>query len=121
MSESVILLEDFHTKMLLEEAWGKVFAVSNKIIDQARKYGFGGMEIIPNPNIHDLLIVIDLMDGMLNSIYHSGLLDDYEQQRACLNAITQISKMETVALALKNNDEATFKEAIQDLERQAVL
>lgn len=102
----------------VNKIWEKVFLSSAIAINHAKKYGFLGMEIIPNPNIHDILVTVRLLDEMIDTfICDDGL--EYDEKRKMLNAKRQLTNMEVVAVALKDNNREDFDRAIKELETQA--
>lgn len=112
------LLEDQAIKERVNKVWEEVFASSNVAIVHAKKYGFIGMEIIPDPNIHQILVSIRILDEMIDTFINENGLD-YDEKRKMLNAKRQLISMELVAVALRENRREDFDRAIRELETQA--
>ena len=113
------LLDDAVVKDRVQKAWNVVFAASNKVLVDEKRFGFTGMGVIPDPNIHQLVVLLRALDAVLNSI--ASEFDDlaYDDTRLLLNAREQITRMERVAAALRSNNIEDFNDAIQMLEQQA--
>lgn len=113
-----LLINDAAIKARVNKVWEEVFETTSIVITQSRKFGFLGMEIIPDPNIHQMLVTIRLLDNNIDTFIDNEELD-YEEKRLMLNAKTALTKMESVANALTNNKREDFNIAIAELERQA--
>lgn len=107
----------------VSEAWTNVFATSNLVIKQSGLYGFDGIELIPKPNIHQMLATMTVVSTMLDKIIeHLGCVDiPHHDTRLLFNAKQQILRLEQVAAALLAKDEPLYNEAIAELEKQAVF
>lgn len=107
----------------VSSAWTDVFATSNLVIKQSGLYGFNGIELIPNPNIHQMLASMSLVSVMLDKITEKlDRIDLHpEDTRLLLNAKQQILRLEQVAAALLAKDEPLYNQAILELEKQAVF
>lgn len=120
----VALLDDAGIKHRVEQLWAKVFESSNSIIKHARDYGFPGIEVIPSPNIHQILIHLQVFDALIDILLANaskiGELE-YDEIRKLLNAKTQLVNMGRVATALKADNKDDFEAAVADLEKQAVF
>lgn len=122
MAQEIIeLFDEQDIKLRVEKVWGKVFSASNKVISQAKNFGFSGIEIIPSPNIHDMLVRLQVFSAVIDILVtHAELFEvEYAETRLLLNAKEQITRMERVAAALKANNRADYIEAISTLESQA--
>ena len=97
------------------------FAASNKVLVDEKRFGFLGMEAIPDPNIHQMMVLLRALNAALVSIPEEFGTLQYEENRLILNAREQITRMEMVAAALKANDRDGFDEAIKKLEAQAAF
>jgi hypothetical protein len=82
-----------------------------------------GMESAPNPNIHMMLINLQMFDALINIILtNAEVFDvDYEDTKLLINSKQQIIRMDRVAAALQANNLNDFNEAMIELERQAVF
>ncbi|MDD3884531.1 MAG: hypothetical protein PHW66_06300 [Gallionella sp.] len=121
MSDNVALILDVAITQKIQKSWEAVFKASSKIIQQSGLYGFDGMELIPNPNIHQMLRSLKIVSVMLTEIVDrlESLEIGTDEVRLLCNAQEQIARMERVSLALISNDRELFDLAIQDLESQA--
>ncbi len=117
MSEQDLIYDDIiHCKVVT--IWEKIFGASNKIIVNARIYGFSGIGVIPDPNIHDIVKSVRVVRSMLQEI---NSFDDlhFEDNRLILNSIAQLTTMELLALSVQNNDRNSFEELLASLDGQA--
>jgi hypothetical protein len=103
----------------VDELWARVFESSNRVLHQHQKYGFDGFAKIPRPNVHDLLITLKLVTAHLDALLTADL--EYTQSRQLLNAKTQITNMEKLALALHNKSREDYDAAVEALDKQAVF
>jgi hypothetical protein len=108
-------------KRQVEELWGKVFESSNRVLHQAKKFGFYGIEVIPSPNIHEMLVTLQLFSAVIEILVTNadaaGL--EYEHTRQLLNAKAQITTMEQLASALRAGNREDFDRAVEALANQA--
>lgn len=107
----------------VEQVWAVVFQSSNKVIKQAKDYGFLGIELIPSPNIHQILVHLQVFDALIDILLSCGKDHglEYEQERQLLNAKAQLVKMGQLAAAVKANKKDDFDKALAALKAQAVL
>jgi len=116
----VLLLDDIKIQQRVAKVWAEVFLASSIVIDHSKKYGFLGMEIIPNPNIRQLLLSVRLLEEMIDTfINHEEL--EYEEKRLMLNAKKQLTMMNLVAAALTAGNHEDFNVAMNSLETQAAF
>lgn len=79
------------------------------------------MGVVPDPNIHQILATLTVIDGMLEVILtlsHAGRVD-VGNTRLIFNAKQQILTMEQIATALNNDDRKSYDEAVDRLKKQA--
>jgi len=119
IDEQALLINDAAIKVRINKVWEEVFEASGVVITQAKKFGFLGMAIIPNPNIHQMLVTIRLLDSQIDTFIADDL--EYEEKRLMLNAKKQLTKMEVVAAALKENNRGDFDAAMKEMETQAAF
>jgi hypothetical protein len=106
----------------VQEIWGRVFAASNKAIQDAKSYGFLGMEVAPDPNIHTMMVSAKLYAEVMNMlVLEAEHRDDTESVRLLLNAKQQLIRLERLANELKANNEDGFNEILAELKSQAVF
>lgn len=121
MSEPVDLFSEKEIKEKVELLWTKVFDSSNKVLHQSKKFGFAGIDKIPTPNIHEMLITLQMfsavIDVLLTNAESVGL--EYEVTRQLLNAKAQITTMEQLASALKAGNRDDYEVAVEALQKQA--
>lgn len=104
------------------EIWGRVFKASNKVIKDARDYGFLGMDVAPDPNIHKLLVSAKFLAGIVTFLVDQAeQRDDMESVRLLLNAKEQLLRLERLAIELKANNENGFNQVLAELNAQAVI
>lgn len=117
------LLEDDDIKDRVETVWSEVFKNSNTVLKQAKDYGFAGIDIIPSPNIHEILVYLKVFDALMDILLDNAAnFDlDYDQVRRLLNAKGQLVNMGKVASAVKAGNREDFESAIQALRNQAVI
>ncbi|MCO5398329.1 hypothetical protein [Ralstonia soli] len=119
--------EDFKKQAtkFVTEAWERIFGVSNTVIANSKLYGFHGIQLIENPNIHQLLSSMGVVSGMLDTIIshlsNPGVDLGPENVRLLLNAKKQVSQLEAVAAALAADDEALYNEEVEKLQNQAAF
>ncbi|MHB1299321.1 MAG: hypothetical protein ACYCY8_00450 [Burkholderiales bacterium] len=121
--EAATLLEDSDIKDKVIEVWSKVFEASNRVLKHANNFGFSLMEIVPSPNIHEMLAALQIFSSVLDIlINHADKLGiEYEETRLMLNAREQLTRMERVAFALKANNKEDFDLSLAALEKQAAF
>lgn len=113
------MMSDAEVLSRVQKVWALVFAASNKVLVDEKRFGFLGMDVIPDPNIHQMMVLLRAINAALVSIPDEFEGLQYEENRLILNAREQITRMEMVAAALKANDRAGFDEAIRKLEEHA--
>lgn len=115
------LLLDEVVKQRVEAVWAEVFKSSNEVLKQAKDYGFLGIEKIPSPNIHQILVYLQVFDALIDILLaHTEKVDmPYGQVRQLLNAKSQLVTMGRVASALKADNREDFETAIKELQVQA--
>lgn len=104
----------------VNRVWAEVFGASSTVLQHAKTYGFLGMEAIPNPNVHQMIVTLHFFEALMDVIllrFEAEL--PYEEKRLIYNAKEQITRMERVAAALQANNRADFDEAIACLEKHA--
>jgi hypothetical protein len=106
----------------VQDIWARVFAASNKVIYDASNYGFLGMEVAPDPNIHKMLVSAKLFTEVMSMlILEAENRDDTESVRLLLNAKEQLVRLERLANELKANNEDGFNAVLNELNSQAVF
>jgi hypothetical protein len=102
----------------VERLWAAVFRCSGIVIQHAKKFGFTGMTV-PDPNIHDLLIYVKLVEGAIDALIEDPEAISPEELRLLLNANKQMATLKRVALTLQQGSHEGFEAAMRELENQA--
>ena len=117
------LIDQVQIREKVETLWAKVFQASNRVLYQHGTFGFSGIELIPSPNIHQMLNTLRLLGfaiDILVEIAPSQNLD-HDSIRQLLNAKQQIANMESVAAALKIGNVDDYEAAVAVLDKQMVV
>jgi len=118
--EDLYAKEEIRTKVI--EVWDRVFKASNKVIRDAQNYGFLGMDVAPDPNIHTLLASSKLLAEIVSFLVgQAEQRDDTDSVRLLLNAKEQLLRLEKLAVELKANNEEGFNRVLAELNTQAVF
>lgn len=112
------LFDDEAIKAQVLAIWEEVFNASTSILEHAKRYGFLGMEMIPNPGIHEILGALKILESIFDELISFPELP-YEEKRLILNAREQFTRIERVAVALKEGNRDDFEAAIQRVKNQA--
>jgi hypothetical protein len=103
----------------VERLWAAVFRCSAIVITHSKKFGFTGMTK-PDPNIHDLLMYVKLVEGAIDVLVESPAAVSMEEMRLLLNAQKQFTSLKMVAKIIESNGtHDQFEDAIRELENQA--
>lgn len=115
------LLSSHAVQQRVEAIWDRVFTDSNRVLTQAKVYGFSGLAAAPNPNVHQMVVTLQIFSAVIDVLITNGanLGLPYDETRMLLNAKSQITRMEQLAAALNAGDEDGYNEAIGALEHQA--
>jgi hypothetical protein len=118
---SIHHFNDVKVQKDIDEVWDMVCKACNKLIQDTKIFDFFEIGIIPNPNIHDMLrylIVIDrLLDSILELVEHNEL--DNIDVRMIFNSKQQIFNMKQMANALLKEDRASYDEYLRKLKNQS--
>lgn len=117
------LIDDDVIKSKVDELWSKVFQESNRVLKQADDYGFLGIERIPSPNIHQILLSLKVFDALIDILLANADVAalEYDQERQLLNAKSQLVRMGRLAAALRANNREDYEKAVEELQQQAVI
>ena len=114
---------DQSIKDTVSKVWEAVFKTSNKVLADYKMYGYDGMSFIPDPNIHQMLLSIQVVntfiDLLIGSADNIGI--EYDEIRKLLNSKQQFMVLEEMASALKANDRGGFDAALSKLQSQCVF
>jgi hypothetical protein len=116
-------LGDDAIKLFVERLWSKVFEASNKLIRDTKLFGFSEIEALPNPNVHQMLASLTVIDVVLDQIMmmdQDGTVS-IGDTRLLINAKQQIFNMTMIAAALKAKDRESYDEAVRRLHDQAQI
>lgn len=119
--ETPALCQDDDVKELVAKLWNRVFAESSRVIVHAAKFGFTGMEVIPDPNIHAILVRLEVFIAVIEVLLKPGVAEQFDDEdvRLLCNSHRQMNGMKSVAAALKVDDRDGFYRAVKALETQA--
>lgn len=73
----------------------------------------------PDPNIHDLLMYVKLVEGAIDALIENPDAVSLEEMRMLLNAQKQLATLKLVAKTLQQGSHEEFEAAMRDLETQA--
>lgn len=112
------LYDSDEVKRRVDKVWERVFLNCNSVLRQSKIYGFYCCQEVPHPNMHALIVHLNIFSAVMNILVTQGMETgvDYDQTRLILNAKEQLTKMERVAAAINANNKKDFKIAIKDLE-----
>ncbi|CAN7476557.1 hypothetical protein [Caballeronia sp. LjRoot31] len=118
--------ESLYAKAAIREkvldVWARVFKASNKVIQDAKNYGFLGMDVAPDPNIHTMLVSSKFLAEIVTFLVDQAeQRDDTESVRLLLNAKEQLLRLERLANELKANNEDGFNAVLSEINAQAVI
>lgn len=102
----------------LEVVYGKIFANTNKLLKAHTIFGFTGIEANIHPKLENMLLSLRLVDSLLDGV-SSSVQFNYSEERVILNCRQMILLVEGVVLALKNNNEQGYEDAIDLMRKQA--
>ena len=109
----------------IESIWNEVFKISNTVIRDFSKFGYHGLEVIPNPNIHQMLLSIKLVHSYLDVLIDVGengeLGIGYDEVRKMLNSQQQLNLLQELATALKADNRVDFDETLEKIKAQCVF
>ena len=110
-------------KQKVEALWAGVFQASNRVLHQHDTFGFSGIEIIPSPNIHQMMNTLRVLGFVIDILVDKAPEHnlDHGSVRQLLNAKQQISNMESVAAALKIGSRDDYEAAVAILDKQLVV
>ena len=111
------LYDSDEVKRRVDKVWERVFLNCNSVLRQSKIYGFYCCQEVPHPNMHALIVHLNIFSAVMNILVTQGMETgvDYDQTRLILNAKEQLTKMERVAAAMNANNKKDFKLAIKDL------
>lgn len=106
----------------VEIIWNRIFTASNKAIKDAKNFGFLGMEIQSNPNIHQMLVSLSLLSTVIGFLVtQAEARDDTDSVRLLINSKEQLLRLERLANELRAKNEDKFNAILVELESQAVI
>lgn len=122
-NKNIEFFGDSAVKAFVEELWSKVFEASNKLIRDTKLFGFSEIEALPNPNVHQMLASLAVIDTVLDQIMtmdRDGTVN-IGDTRLLINAKQQICIMTMIAAALKAKDRQRYDDAVRQLHNQAQI
>ncbi|CAG9933673.1 hypothetical protein [Candidatus Nitrotoga arctica] len=117
------LFDSDEVKKRVDKVWERVFLNCNSVLRQSKIYGFYCCQEVPHPNMHALIVHLNIFSAVMNILVTQGMETgvDYDQTRLILNAKEQLTKMERVAAAITANNKKDYQMAIQDMEKKTSL
>ncbi len=98
--------------------WGDVINTVNRILDADRKFGFGKIEASLNPSLTEILHGLGIIEFALTYFLDSELLD-HDEIRQALNSKQCVLHIRWLTVALRDDNEDDYKQAISLLNSQA--
>ena len=107
----------------IEEIWEKICGACNKIINDTKLFGFMEIGLVPNPNIHDMVRYLVVIDKVLDSILMLVECNeaDHVDSRVIFNSKQQIFNMKQMANAVVKNDIDLYNEYLHKLKNQSLI
>lgn len=116
----IIDLQDALIDQEVVAFYGEAIATCNKILNQAKIYGFSLMHL-PDPNIHSIVklfenIIIPILDGLCKS---GDFSPDSGIRIANIKQYTL--HLREISLALEQGDKNKFSKAVSELQHEPML
>lgn len=101
----------------VQDLWTAVFECGEIVIGHWKSFGFGEMHK-PDPNIHDLILYVALLDGAINALLNTAD-KTFEEVRLLLNTQRRLATMKEAGKYLEQKNQTEFEAAMGDLANQA--
>jgi hypothetical protein len=101
----------------VQDLWTAVFECGEIVIGHWKSFGFGEMHK-PNPNIHDLILYVSLLDGAITALLNEAD-KSFEEVRLLLNTRRRLATMKEAGKYLEQGKQEEFEAAMVDLANQA--
>lgn len=102
----------------IEEIWSEVIKVAGNVLKTHAKFGFEAFADNISPTLEDILLSLQIVESMLDTVGASGTLD-YSEARIVGNAKQQILWIQLIGNALKYGNEADYADSIKMLGNQS--
>lgn len=102
----------------IEEIWAEVIDVADNILKVHAKFGFAQFADKISPSLEDILLSLQVVESVLDTVGNSGSLD-YSETRKVGNAKQQILWIQTIGNALKYGNEEDYLASIKLLSNQS--
>jgi hypothetical protein len=102
----------------VEDVWAEVIKVADNILKVHAKFGFSQFADQISPSLEEILLSLQVVESMLDTVGASGTLD-YSESRIVGNAKQQILWIQTIGNALKYGNEADYLDSIKRLGNQS--
>lgn len=102
----------------VELIWAEVLAVANNVLQVHAKFGFTEFSKNISPSLEDILLSLQVVESMLDTVGASGTLE-YSETRKVGNAKQQILWIQTIGNALKYGNQTDYAASIAMLGRQS--
>lgn len=113
----VQVIQGNEVKPTIETLWAAIFGCGDIVVKHWKDFGFSGMHQ-PNPNIHQLILYVILLEGVIEAAIRSEELSP-EETRLMFNAQLRLNIMKRAGKHLKNNEQDEFEVAMRELANQA--
>jgi hypothetical protein len=104
----------------IEEIWSEVLVVANNVLKVHAKFGFTQFSENISPSLEDILLSLQVVESMLDTVGASGTLE-YSETRKVGNAKQQILWIQTIGNALKYGNQEDYEASISKLGGQSKI
>ena len=102
----------------VEQVWTEVIEVANKVLQVHAKFGFTHFAENINPSLEDILLSLQVVESMLDTVGASKILE-YSETRKIGNAKQQILWIQTIGNALRYGNQEDYAASIEKLGKQS--
>lgn len=104
----------------VEEIWSEVITVADNVLKVHAKFGFAQFADKISPTLEDILLSLQIVESMLDTVGASGTLE-YSETRKVGNAKQQILWIQMIGNALKYGNEDDYLASIKMLGNQSKI
>ena len=114
----VVLYDNLEIKERVDKIWGQVFSFSNRVLRDAKLYGYILLPEVPELDLHTMVYRLHMLNASMKfAIEHGpGLGLDHIHINMMLNAQEQLSRMRRLCDALDADDLEEYNSTIRELE-----
>lgn len=117
---SATSLTEYAIDQRVQVLWEQVVIACNKVLKHANVHGFGFMDI-PDPNVHEMAWMLDnVVCPLLDRLVVSGQFSPESGIKAA-NIKQYTLHLRVITLALDQQDEEKFNEAVARLEKESMI